>query len=235
MSRAATPSAGSESARLPAGFEPDHHDPDKFVVRCPDCSDRDVYDERPGTGVQRCIHCGRLRGVTPVSRDESGEHDNDHDDWIDEARNAEEPVENDGEDARRCPTCSGFVADDARQCPKCEQQLIATDGGRPGPDPENLTDADKPAVIDVDGDGDVYVASAKVRENGWLWLKQWDGRTFKLPPHRIRAIQRIRTERHGEPDKMGMKPQRVADEEWRERAREMTADTEATEAVVADD
>jgi len=107
------------------------------------------------------------------------------------------------------------------------------------PDPENLTNADKPAVVDVDGSGNVYVVSAKVRENGWLWLKQWDGQTLKLPPHRVNAVQRIRKERYGEAGSSGMKPQRIEDEDWRRRAREMTAKTAdvdgAGEAVVADD
>ncbi|GGK63420.1 hypothetical protein [Haloarcula sebkhae] len=107
------------------------------------------------------------------------------------------------------------------------------------PDPENLTNVDKPAVVDVDGAGNVYVASAKVRDNGWLWLKQWDGQTFKLPPHRVNAVQRIRKERYGVADDRGMKPQRIADKNWRRRAREMTAETAdadgAGEAVVGDD
>jgi len=107
------------------------------------------------------------------------------------------------------------------------------------PDPENLTNADKPAVVDVDGAGNVYVVSAKVRDNGWLWLKQWDGHTLKLPPHRVNAVQRIRKERYGAADDSGMKAQRIADEDWRRRAREMTAETPdadgAGEAVVGDD
>jgi len=107
------------------------------------------------------------------------------------------------------------------------------------PNPADLTNVDKPAVVDVDGQGNVYVASAKVRDNGWLWLKQWDGQTFKLPPHRVNAVQRIRKERYGEADNSGMKPQRIADEDWRRRAQEMTAEVAdvdgAAESVVADD
>ncbi|GGM26941.1 hypothetical protein [Haloarcula argentinensis] len=107
------------------------------------------------------------------------------------------------------------------------------------PDPENLTAANKPAVVDVDGAGNVYVAAAKVHDNGWLWLKQWDGQTLKLPPHRVQAIQYIQTERYGERDADGFMPERIADEDWRRRAREMTAETADAdgigEAVVADD
>jgi len=107
------------------------------------------------------------------------------------------------------------------------------------PDPENLYNSDRPAVVDVEDDGNVYVVAAKVHENGWLWLKQWDGQALKLPPHRVQAIQYIKTESYGEADKMGHKPKRIADEDWRRRAKEMadeTADADgAAEAVVGDD
>jgi len=105
------------------------------------------------------------------------------------------------------------------------------------PDPENLYNSDRPAVVDVDGAGNVFVVAAKVRDNGWLWLKQWDGQTLKLPPHRVQAIQYIKTERYGEADKEGIKAKRVADRDWRRRAKEMSDETadEAAEAVVADD
>jgi len=107
------------------------------------------------------------------------------------------------------------------------------------PDPENLTNADRPAVVDVEDGRNVFVASAKVRDNGWLWLKQWDGQTFKLPPQRVQAVQRIQKERYGEADSEGFKPQRIADEGWRRRAMEMNADAanadEHAQAVLGDD
>jgi hypothetical protein len=106
------------------------------------------------------------------------------------------------------------------------------------PDPENLLNSEKPAVVDIDDGPNVFVASAKVRENGWLWLKQWDGETFKIPPHRIRAVHRIRKEPYGESERDGVKKRRVSDADWRQRAMDIAdagASNGPAEAVSADD
>ncbi|MFC7077776.1 hypothetical protein [Haloarcula halophila] len=77
MSRTATRSTAEP--QLPAGYTVDRHDPEKFVLRCPDCGNRDVSDTRPGTGAQTCVRCNRLRGVTPVAvADSPSDYDTDH-------------------------------------------------------------------------------------------------------------------------------------------------------------
>jgi len=68
----------SRDTEIPAGHTVDRHDPDKFVIRCPDCGNRDVKDSRPGTGAQTCVRCNRLRGVTPVAADSPSDCDTDH-------------------------------------------------------------------------------------------------------------------------------------------------------------
>ncbi|MDG5778944.1 hypothetical protein QA599_21130 [Haloarculaceae archaeon H-GB1-1] len=115
---------------------------------------------------------------------------------------------------------------------------LATDGGRPAPDPADLRRTESPSLVKVTDQGTVYVAATKVRDNGWLWLKYWDGGRAILPPHRVLAVHRVETEQHGEMDSQGHRDRRVADEDWRERAREMQNEAETTEAakaVVADD
>jgi hypothetical protein len=69
----------SRDTEIPAGHSVDRHAPDKFVLRCPDCGNRDVSDTRPGTGAQTCVRCNRLRGVTPVAAaDPPSDYDTDH-------------------------------------------------------------------------------------------------------------------------------------------------------------
>ncbi|MFC7131641.1 MULTISPECIES: hypothetical protein [Salinibaculum] len=86
-------------------------------------------------------------------------------------------------------------------------------------DPERLGSR-KPALVDVVNQGPVYVADARVRESGWVYVREWNGTSANLPPQRVKQIRRIHTERYGERDGTGMRPKRVADEDWRERARE---------------
>ncbi|MDS0280646.1 hypothetical protein [Haloarcula onubensis] len=108
------------------------------------------------------------------------------------------------------------------------------------PDPEDLRQQERPAVVDVTEQGQVYVATAKVQDSGWLWLKYWGGGQAKIPPRRVRAVQYLETETYGEPDSSGFKSKRVAHENWRERAKDWTADetaadAEAAEPVLGDD
>jgi len=56
------------SDHVPSGFVHDPHDPDAFIVRCPDCGKQDKRQERPGRKSQTCVRCNRLKGVTPVSK-----------------------------------------------------------------------------------------------------------------------------------------------------------------------
>ncbi|KAA9399690.1 hypothetical protein [Haloarcula sp. CBA1129] len=103
------------------------------------------------------------------------------------------------------------------------------------PDPANLRQNERPAVVDVTEQGQVYVATAKVQDTGWLWLKYWDGGQAKIPPHRVRAVEYLETEVYGEPDANGFQDKRVSDADWRQRAQAMAGDVEAAKAVLGDD
>ncbi|WP_225334926.1 hypothetical protein [Halomicrobium urmianum] len=101
-------------------------------------------------------------------------------------------------------------------------------------DPETVGDR-RPSVVEIEDQGPVYVADARVRDNGWLWMKEWSGRTTKVPPRRVLAIKRVETERYdgGEGDRY-LKCKRVADPAWRERAKQIP-ESSGGDAVVADD
>ncbi|WP_144901394.1 hypothetical protein [Halobellus captivus] len=101
-------------------------------------------------------------------------------------------------------------------------------------DPENLIN-ERPSLVDVDGQGALYVADARVRENGWLWIKEWDGRTAKLPPHRLLAVRRVATESADETNAFGGDKKRVASAKWREEAKRSPDEIGGEQPVVADD
>jgi hypothetical protein len=89
------------------------------------------------------------------------------------------------------------------------------------PDPENLRRSEDPALVDVKGQGPVYVARASTTESGWLKVREWDGARAELPPHRVLAIRRLETkvvedDRPDHPNKRRV----VADPEWREQAKD---------------
>ena len=86
------------------------------------------------------------------------------------------------------------------------------------PDPADLLDHERPALVEVRDQGTMFVADASTRENGWIRLRQWYGSHLKLPPHRVLAVQYLETERYGERDKHGRKSKRLADEEWLAKA-----------------
>lgn len=102
------------------------------------------------------------------------------------------------------------------------------------PDPENLIN-DRPALVDIDGQGPVFVASARARDNGWLWVREWDGRTAKVPPHRVEVVRYLETGYYGENRDDGSKPKRLASEKWRAEAKDRVADDDEQQPVVADD
>ena len=104
------------------------------------------------------------------------------------------------------------------------------------PNPNNLRQCERPAVVDTTDDQTVYVALASVTDSGWLRVREWDGTTKKLPPQRVYAVQYLETETHGERRDDGSKAKRVADRRWRHRAQEWTADhDDGDHPVIADD
>ena len=100
-----------------------------------------------------------------------------------------------------------------------QSSALYDDKGPDSVDPENVSGR-KPALVDVVDQGNVYVANAKTKDNGWVFIEEWNGAMAELPPHRVRQIRRIHTEYYGESGEFGSKPKRVADEAWRDRARD---------------
>lgn len=101
------------------------------------------------------------------------------------------------------------------------------------PNPELLKGHERPALVDIDGQGAIFVSHASTCDNGWLRVREWNGTTTKIPPHRVQQVRYLETEFYGDPRSDGSKPKRIADPDWRERAEEWRS--EGTEPVVADD
>ena len=91
------------------------------------------------------------------------------------------------------------------------------------PDPTALY-SNRPAIVDVDGQGAVFVAHASTLDNGWLRIREWNGTTAKIPPHRVKQVRYLKTEFHGEPRDDGTKPKRIADRKWRDRAQDWASE-----------
>lgn len=90
-----------------------------------------------------------------------------------------------------------------------------------------------PAMIQVRGQGVVYVADYQTLESGWVRLTEWRDRRVKLPPHKIEAIREVRTEYYDTgTDGEYVKAKRVAHDEQREEA---SADDSGGKVVVAGD
>jgi len=100
-------------------------------------------------------------------------------------------------------------------------------------DPEDLI-KERPALVEVTEQGAVYVADARVRDNGWLRVKEWDGRVAKVPPHRVVTVRYVETEHYGERRSDGSRPKRIAEEKWRQEAKQ-DPDEISAQAVSADD
>jgi hypothetical protein len=98
-------------------------------------------------------------------------------------------------------------------------------------DPDNLRREERPAVVDVEGQGAVFVALAATKDNGWLRIREWNGTRAKLPPHRVNTVQYLETETDRETLDGA---RRLADPEWRAEAREFV-DDDGEQPVVADD
>ncbi|WP_459194732.1 hypothetical protein [Halosimplex sp. J119] len=56
------------NSAVPEGYRHDPHGPDLFVLRCPDCEHEERRQRRSGKMDRTCVTCGRLMGVTPVSK-----------------------------------------------------------------------------------------------------------------------------------------------------------------------
>ncbi|MEA5388325.1 hypothetical protein VB779_15635 [Haloarculaceae archaeon H-GB11] len=100
-------------------------------------------------------------------------------------------------------------------------------------DPDDLPDRYTPAIVQIRGQGPVFVADYVTLDSGWLRVTEWTRGRAKLPPHRVSAVREVRTEYHGEPHQgTENRPKRIVDDEWREEARD---DDMGGKAVVADD
>ena len=102
------------------------------------------------------------------------------------------------------------------------------------PDPEKLRRSERPAILHHEGQGAVFVADASTLDSGWLRVKEWSGDTVKIPPQRVRGVRHLETEYYGEQRSDGSKPKRIAEERWREEAKDRPR-TNGEQRVVADD
>lgn len=102
------------------------------------------------------------------------------------------------------------------------------------PDPERLGD-DRPAVVELEGQGAVFVANADTRKNGWLAIRQWDGERVKLPPHRVHVVRYIETVRV-QADDDEIPPRKIAEPDWMQEAQDIVGETSGgQQKVIADD
>ena len=97
------------------------------------------------------------------------------------------------------------------------------DDGEPATDPVNpeMVAAYTPAFVVSSDAAERFVADYSVLDSGWVRVRDWDGEVQKIPPHKINAIRHVRKERYGDGGRNGYKPEQLADEDLRERAREM--------------
>ncbi|WP_331232730.1 hypothetical protein [Natronorarus salvus] len=62
-----------------------------------------------------------------------------------------------------------------------------------------MSEADSPALIEwTDGSAPALVNSVRVNDNGWLWLRTFDDRTMRFPPHAVARIEYAETEWDGD-------------------------------------
>lgn len=104
-----------EAERIPSDCEVDHHDPERFVLRCPDCGQTRTKHRRPGPNTRACERCSRLMGVTPISTVEDA----------DESLDAEGQTQS----TFKCDICDQEF-DDYQALGGHKSQHAMTDGGR---------------------------------------------------------------------------------------------------------
>lgn len=75
-----------------------------------------------------------------------------------------------------------------------DNQRIMTDGGHDLIDPRHLPRSWSPATIHVE-DGSTFVADARIRDHGWLYVKTWSGERRHYPPHAIERVDYADVER----------------------------------------
>jgi len=186
------------SGHIPDDCRHDPHDPDLFILRCPDCGREDKSQTRKTRRGRVCGRCNRLMGVTPVSKVSTASPG-------DGTR-----VMTDGGTSITGPGGDG-------------PEPGTMDDGEPATDPVDpeMVAAYTPAFVVSSDAAERFVADYSVLESGWVRVRDWDGEVQKIPPHKINAIRHVRKERYGEGGRNGFKPEQLADEDLRERAREM--------------
>jgi len=178
---------------VPDGFRHDPHDPDLFIIRCPTCEHEERSDTRTAKNGRWCFNCGRLMGVTPVSKS-----------------HAEAPAEG----GQRVMTDGGYL--------KSTSDDDTDEEGFGPEDPEDLRERASPAYLQRSSLGNEFVADYSVLDSGWVRVTEWDGERAKFPPHEIQAVREVSVERYGERGRNG-RSRRLSNEEHIEEAREKGA------------
>jgi len=272
------------NGHIPDDCRHDPHDPDLFILRCPDCGRENKSQTRKSRRGRVCGRCNRLMGVTPVSKVSAASPDDGarvltDGGTTDYAENRQADALESLADQTRVQNAvlleavheltalrhvqqgklphefsaqgkAGAIEDRALElAERVDLDAVAmwtdeeplTDGGTSvtgpggtGPEPGEVDDGE-PATDPVDPEmvaaytpafvissdaSERFVADYSVLDSGWIRVRDWDGETWKYPPHKVGAIRHVRKERYGESDRSGFKPERLADEELREKARE---------------
>jgi len=272
------------SDQIPDDCRHDPHDPDLFILRCPDCDREDKCDSRASPRARTCGRCNRLMGVTPVSKVSTASPGDSPRVLTDGgtpeyAENRQADALESLADQTRVQNAvlleltheltalrrhqqgdlphefsaqgkAGSIEDRALElAERVDLDAVAmwtdeeplTDGGTSitghggeGPEPGAVDDSEPatdpvdpemvaaytPAFVISSNAAKRFVADYSVLDSGWIRVRDWDGETWKYPPHKVGAIRHVRKERYGESNRNGFKPERLADEDLRERARE---------------
>lgn len=154
----------------------------------------------------------------------------------DASRHQKPPVCEDREDARPASSQDSRPVGAESKAADAVEQRVMTDGGRDPVDPDRVPEGYTPAVIQLSGDGEIFVANYTLLSSGWVSVTHWDREREKYPPHQINKIGGLRTERYGERRSGGSRPKRLATEDRRERARRLAQPTEtyADQEAIAD-
>lgn len=117
------------NSAVPSGYRHDPHDADLFILRCPDCGHEERKDRRTSKEGRRCTPCGRLMGVTPVSKrpseapGESGQRV-----LTDGGREIVGPNDDPATPEHECANC-GAAYYNCGAALECCSDLARTDGG----------------------------------------------------------------------------------------------------------
>ena len=110
-------------------------------------------------------------------------------------------------------------------------------------DPSEFSCQWRPGIISEKGeDGLTFAVDTGTLDNGWLRVRDWQNRTYYLPPQQVEYLRRVKTEKVTVTEyehKQDFKQKRIVNDELREEARRLAQPVEdgvdASREVPADD